>query len=180
MNKSLKINIPEGYEIDEEKSTFAEIIFKPINSLETWEECVKSLENKGNLFYFITNNSDTEPLDAPTLNSKNYNLLPSRESAEKFLILQKLYTCRQAYIGDWKPDYSNNGMSKYSIANISNNVEIHAYLGAVRMFSFPTRELAEKFFENFKVDLEFIKEFNSSDNTDSNNKVQFPIWIWIV
>lgn len=158
MNKSLKINIPEGYEIDEEKSTFTEIVFKPINSLKTWEDCIKLLENKIKFFYFITNTSDIEPLYAPAIEFRNYNLLPSEEIAKKFLTLQKLYTCRQAYIGDWKPDYSNNGISKYSIANISNNIEIHAYLGAVRIFSFPNRELAEKFLNNFKEDLEFIKD----------------------
>ena len=41
--KKLKINIPEGYEIDKEKSTFEEIVFKkvedPLAKLpKTWEE----------------------------------------------------------------------------------------------------------------------------------------------
>ena len=40
--KKLKINIPEGHEIDKEKSTFEEIVFKKVNPLselpEGWEE----------------------------------------------------------------------------------------------------------------------------------------------
>ena len=62
MEKSLKINIPEGYEIDTEKSTFAEIVFKPINSLKTWEDCIKLLENKIKFFYFITDSSDLQEI----------------------------------------------------------------------------------------------------------------------
>jgi hypothetical protein len=33
-NKSIKINVPEGFEIDKDKSTFDEIIFKPKQSFE--------------------------------------------------------------------------------------------------------------------------------------------------
>ena len=40
MEKTLKITPPEGYEVDKEKSTFSEIIFKKIepNLPMSWEE----------------------------------------------------------------------------------------------------------------------------------------------
>lgn len=49
--KKLKINIPEGYEIDKEKSTFEEIVFKKVEDPFTklpknWEEyceCTKKM-----------------------------------------------------------------------------------------------------------------------------------------
>lgn len=159
MNKSLKINIPEGYKIDEEKSTFAEIVFKPIDSLETWEDCVKLLKNKDKAFYYITNNSDIENIKMPTLTSENYNLLPSKEIAEKFLILQKLYTCRQAYIGDWKPNWSDKSTPKMCIVNEQGHIESQSRFGSPRIFSFPDITMSNKFLKNFKKDLEFIKEF---------------------
>lgn len=160
MEKSLKINIPEGYEVDSEKSTFTEIVFKPINSLNTWEECIKKFENQVEKFYCIGKYSNILYVNTPIINidSRNYNLLPSKEIAEKFLVLQKLYTCRQAYIGDWKPDYSNHFLCKYCITTEDNNINIHTNFRVTKMFSFPTRELAIKFLNNFKEDLEFIKE----------------------
>ena len=52
--KELKIRIPEGYEIDKEKSTFEHIIFKKVNTFaklpKTWKEyCIYT---KGNTCYY--------------------------------------------------------------------------------------------------------------------------------
>ena len=56
--KKLKINIPEGYEIDKEKSTFEEIVFKkvedPFSKLpKTWKEYKSS--SRGDTSYFFCN-----------------------------------------------------------------------------------------------------------------------------
>lgn len=55
--KKLKINIPEGYEIDREKSTFEEIVFKkiedPLAKLpKTWEE-YKSCSRDDTSYFFL-------------------------------------------------------------------------------------------------------------------------------
>ena len=48
-NKELKIQVPEGYEIDKENSTFEKIVFKKVeNELpKSWEELgeIKVVEN---------------------------------------------------------------------------------------------------------------------------------------
>ena len=54
--KKLKINIPEGYEIDKENSTFEEIIFKkiedPLSKLpKTWEEYCKHTKGCPSFYY---------------------------------------------------------------------------------------------------------------------------------
>ena len=54
--KKLKINIPEGYEIDKEKSTFEEIVFKkvedPLAKLpKTWEEYCKQTKDCESYFH---------------------------------------------------------------------------------------------------------------------------------
>ena len=48
MEKSIKIDVPKGYEIDKEKSTFERIVFKPIieeKLPECWED-LKSIEER--------------------------------------------------------------------------------------------------------------------------------------
>ena len=55
MEKTIKITPPEGYEVDKEKSTFSEIVFKKLepNLPMSWEELK---EVKG---YFIHQNGIT-------------------------------------------------------------------------------------------------------------------------
>lgn len=83
--KELKIQIPEGYEIDKEKSTFEKIVFKPIdNKPRSWEEYCRNF--KGELFF--ENNND---IDSVTIkNGMSYiakSYVPSKELAEAFLAM---------------------------------------------------------------------------------------------
>ena len=160
--KTLKINIPDGYEIDKKNSTFEKIVFKPLeknNYPKTWEDCIKKLNDKVKKFYWISGLSDILDGKCPILRltKDHYNLLTSKKDAEKFLILQKLYTCRRAYIENWEPDWGNTKPVKYVITVENNILQISSYCNYSRSFSFPTLEMAKKFLKNFKSDLEFVK-----------------------
>lgn len=159
--KEIKITIPDGYEIDKEQSTFEKIVFKKKDNKypKTWEECIDKLNSSKTRFCYIASNSELQEADYCYKRTIDYNTLPSKEIAEKFLILQKLYTCRQAYIEDWKPDTNNCGQTKYCILNQMNTVVVGEWTSTCRLFSFPTKEMAHKFRINFKDDLEEIKEF---------------------
>ncbi len=159
--KEIKITIPEGYEIDKQKSTFEKIVFKKKDNKypKTWKECIYNLMNLETEFCYITEHSGFKEIKNCYINTENYNLLPSKEIAEKFLILQKLYTCRQAYIGDWKPDINNYKQIKYCLIYEMNSIILGNYSSTCRIFSFPTKEMAEEFKINFNDDLEKIKEF---------------------
>ena len=81
---------------------------------------------------------------------------------------QKLLICRDAYwkiAGDemglgkpWKPDW-NDDTAKYSIYTIKGVLTkaISCYDGAI--FAFPTEEMRDAFYENFKEEIEICKEF---------------------
>lgn len=83
---------------------------------------------------------------------------------------QKLYICRNAYwkiageeIGldkPWKPDWGeNDGGYRYCIRNQSNKIVLsNEWLGENYILSFPTAEMRDKFYENFKELIEFCKE----------------------
>lgn len=159
--KEIKITIPEGYEIDKEQSTFEEIVFKKKDNkyLKTWEECIDKLNSSKTRFCYIAGNSELHETYDCYKKTTEYNILPSKEIAEKFLILQKLYTCRQAYIGDWKPDFLDFSVIKYCIKNDTNVISIRNYTHTSSLFSFPTEEMAKEFLINFNDDLEKIKEF---------------------
>ena len=160
--KTLEINIPDGYEIDKKNSTFEKIVFKPLeknNYPKTWEKCIEKLNNITKRYYWLNNYGEVLNGSGPLLNpnSNHYNLLPSEKDAVRFLILQKLWTCRKAYVEDWQPDWTDTNTSKYIIKARENKLMVDCYYTNSHPFSFPTSKMAEEFLKNFKSNLEFVK-----------------------
>lgn len=158
MIKNLKIQIPEGYEIDKEQSTFENIVFKKNPEFPTtWEEfCEQNSVVKSE--YYISGNSDIFHVVNGTRNTTlDANLFKTREEAEAFLTLIKLYRLRQAYVGDWKPDWSDSS-KKYIIICDYNKIKIEYCWNIPRSFSFPLCKMAEEFLKNFKAELEQVKD----------------------
>lgn len=88
--KKLKINIPEGYEIDKEKSTFEEIVFKkveyPFSKLpKTWEEYCKY--TKGYTSYY---GDPTDDETHETRFDEFYNEFSTKERVKQYVALGKL------------------------------------------------------------------------------------------
>lgn len=83
---------------------------------------------------------------------------------------QKLYICRNAYwkiAGEqmgldkpWEPDFTNNNEERYGIYTLANKVERDfCGVGDVNMIlSFPTEEMRDEFYENFKDLIDKCKE----------------------
>ena len=100
--KKLKINIPEGYEIDKEKSTFEEIVFKkvedPFSELpKTWEE-YKSCSRDDTSYFFCI------PLKRikASLFSGVYNEFSTEERVKQYVALGRLLQLHDYWVGDWK------------------------------------------------------------------------------
>lgn len=79
--KEFKIQVPEGYEIDREKSTFEKIVFKIKELPRSWEDLYMI---KG---WFVENGSDIYEFDNCFTTSKNRNLFPTKEEAEACTIM---------------------------------------------------------------------------------------------
>ena len=89
--------------------------------------------------------------------------------AELFDTLQKLYICRDAYwkiAGDemgldkpWEPDWCNEKI-KYCLVNIPiyGGVCKRQYTDIKCILAFPTEEMRDAFYENFKEEIESVKE----------------------
>ena len=141
--KKLKINIPEGYEIDKENSTFEEIIFKkvedPFSKLpKTWEEYCSLMKGKTihypDYYYIILRSFE----DA-------YNMFATEERAKQFIALGKLLQLR---------DYWVKGYSEFRYAVYGDKLDGTAICdwrdNINHPLTFPTREMAQKFVECFK------------------------------
>ena len=98
-NKELKIEVPQGYEIDKEKSTFEKIVFKKIADLpKSWENLIK-IDG-----YYVSSQSDIKYCYENCADSINRNVFPTKEEAEACLALAQLCQLRDRYNDGWKPN----------------------------------------------------------------------------
>ena len=142
--KQLKIEIPEGYEIDKEKSTFENIVFKEVDKgVKTWSD-VKNIKG-----YYITAYSEIHDLEVTTKASPNSlkNTFPTKQDAESSLALAQLLQVRKAYIGDWIPDWTNE-RKKYIISRYENRISTDYCFNYYKDLSFPTAEMRNEFLKH--------------------------------
>ena len=146
--KKLKINIPEGYEIDREKSTFEEIVFKKIEDSfsklpKTWEEYCKQTKGYTSYYgYSINGNTYETKFDG------FYNEFFTKERVKQYVALGKLLQLRDYWVGDCKINSDN-------IYVIYKNVIMAVVHNNDFPLAFPTREMAKEFKNCFE---DLIKE----------------------
>ena len=151
-NKELKIQVPEGYEIDRENSTFEKIVFKKIeNELpKSWED----LYEVGG--WFVDFHSKVVTSGSMRTADSVKNRFPTKEEAEACLALAQLCQLRDIYNDGWKPDWEENN-DKYKIAYYSNKINISYSIYVHKILSFKTSIIRDKFLENFRDLIETAK-----------------------
>lgn len=97
--KEIKINIPEGYEIDKENSTFECIKFKPKSSKKyiTYEDVCKSLFPNSRGYYITTYGEIVENLLLESF--RDANNAPCEIQLERLLALNQLMNIAYYYNG---------------------------------------------------------------------------------
>lgn len=148
--KKLKINIPEGYEIDREKSTFEEIVFKkvedPLAKLpKTWKEYCKRTKGYTSYYgYSINENTYETKFDG------FYNEFFTKERVKQYVALGKLLQLRDYWVGNWKDDSNNFVNVIYNLNGKIKNMGLSHKQSLNFPLTFPTREMAQKFIKYFK------------------------------
>ena len=131
---NMKINIPQGFEIDKENS-----------SLETGDIVFKKVESK----------YPTEFKDLGTNTFKIYT-----KYSNKLSILNTLLHFRDEYNRiDGFTEGFRFGESNWCIINFSNTLDIDSWSSNYRIMYFGKQETAEIFLKNFEEQLETVKEF---------------------
>lgn len=156
--KNLKITAPEGYEIDKEKSTFEEIVFKPIKKElpKSWDE----LKKIGGGYVKSTDSKVHSSGGYPTLD-KNKNVFATKEQAEASLALAQLSQLREVYRDGWKPNWMSDKQTKHSIRFWEGNVAKVSSEHVDVFLSFQSAEVRDLFLENFRDLIEQAKPLMS-------------------
>ena len=134
MEKELKIEVPQGYEIDRQKSTFEKIIFKKIpENPKTWEEYCSLMKGK-TVYYTNCNNITISGF------SDAHDKFVTKKRAEQFIALGRLLQLRDYWVKRYDEfRYAVYGDRLYGTAICDWSENTHYPL------TFPTREMAEDF-----------------------------------
>ena len=160
--KEIIIKVPEGYEIDQENSTFGCIKFKPIKTKlpRTWEEFCEThprvvgewyLSGSSQVYRLRTSDGLARDPDS------DKNILPSRELAEAVLALCQLIQLRDCYNDGWKPNWYDNKDYKYCIDFFQDKIHATYFCAEQKVLAFRTEELRDKFLVNFQDLIEIAK-----------------------
>lgn len=149
--KELKIEVPQGYEIDRENSTFENIVFKRKGLPKSWENLIK-IDG-----YYVSSQSDIKYCYENCADSINRNVFPTKEEAEACLALAQLCQLRDRYNDGWKPDWDDGGEQKYAIKIENNKTVKYILTSTSSVLSFKSVNLRDEFLENFRDLIETAK-----------------------
>ena len=142
--ETIKINNKE-YQLDIEKAKSQGLLKEKDNRPRSWEE------------YANTQLSGVSSTD-DVYHIGKYDSFNSLEEAKAFCVLGKLIQLRNAWWGDWRPDWKNKEL-KYCICTYGNSIETGICTGSSRMLSFPTIEMQDDFLKTFRDLIEQAKMF---------------------
>lgn len=103
--KEFKIQVPEGYEIDKENSTFECIKFKPIKKVLTYGDVAEELFKDRLKYCHIFKVKEEWAIHECT----------SQRQAEKLLSINKLLNVAKYLNGEWLPNWKEADEKKYFI-----------------------------------------------------------------
>lgn len=149
--KELKIEVPQGYEIDRENSTFENIVFKRKGLPKSWENLIK-IDG-----YYVSSQSDIKYCYENCADSINRNVFPTKEEAEACLALAQLCQLRDRYNNGWRPDWDDGGEQKYAIKIENNKTVKYILTSTSSVLSFKSVNLRDEFLENFRDLIETAK-----------------------
>lgn len=139
--KELKIQAPEGYEIDKENSTFECIKFKPINKGITYEDVCNYIFNicNGDIGYYIENIGNIRKASGFSNEARrDKNNATNKKQLERLLALNQLLNIAEYYNRLYP---KQNHTQYYIIKKDKNGYDIVEYewlqyvLGVVALFN---------------------------------------------
>lgn len=151
--EEMKLDIPDGYEffgIDDDNKIV--LTKKQPQYPKTYEECCKVLDIQSDWHLTFELNNPAS-CDLCVKNEFEY--------VYKLEAFRKLLVCRDAYwkiAGDWKPDWNDCENIKYIIGGYDGEIGYDQNYHIHKILAFPTAEMRDAFYENFKELIERCKE----------------------
>lgn len=153
--EEIKINIPEGYEVDKENSTFECIKFKKKIEVNTWQDIPK-LQG-----FYILEDSTIKELDPFYHNMRamreNTNVFINRKYAKSALALAQISQLMPYYGGEITDEEWEKDNYKYAI-EVSNGKIYESWCKTKHLIAFHTKGQLQKFL-SFSENVQLVKDF---------------------
>ena len=148
--KSFKVQIPEGYEIDKENSTFEYIKYKKVKSEypKSWDEAFVGNNVSG---YWVGSSGQIRITNRVALRDDK-NTFKYQEQADSALAYAQLtqLMALPCFNGDWKPNWNDANDIKYSIAFYDSKLYINVSYTYQHFLTFKSKEKAQIFLGLYK------------------------------
>lgn len=145
--KELKIEIPEGYEIDKENSSFEKIVFKKKVEVNCWED-LERIQGA-----FITEGSILNPIALAPVLPHNRNIFLNKKYAKSALALAQISQLLPYY--DTNVDWTAH-TEKHCICRVNNHIELVLWERQYHPLAFNTILEAKRF---LKHNEQLVKDF---------------------
>ncbi len=150
--KNVKIEVPNGYEIDKEKSTFENIVFREVEKV----KYPMSVKEIGGRNWIIDTCGDVGEIGT----YDDVNQVSSKERAEAFLALMQLVELRDKCneIDGVIIDWSDSSLHKYSIVNYKGDLYKETRITTKNVLFFGKKSTRDWFLETHIDLIEQAKE----------------------
>lgn len=146
----------KDYLIDIEKCKEQGLLKEKDNEPRSWEEWKQRLNSEGvTLYYTMGLGGINTGINTSEVCYWWCQLTEQR--ARALAAFGKLLQLRDAWVGDWKPDWEDNTF-KYCIINEHNRITNSHCWYCAQSLSFPTAEMRDDFFKTFRDLIEEAKE----------------------
>ena len=122
----------------------------------TWEEFCKMypIEKDGKEWFIDSDSTPRYEYKGERYINECKNILPSKQAAEQHLALMQLHQLRDCYRQGWEPNWSDREQWKWYICLNTDRFSVECNFNFSRFLSFQSKEIAEKFLNNFKYLIE--------------------------
>lgn len=135
---------------------------KQLQYPKTYKECCEVLGIEEDL-WFVYEDIDGRHINPVCISNYRTRRLDLYHNFEKLLIHRDAYwkiVGEQMGLGKpWKPDWLNTNVQKHCIFYVGNEIKKQPMLEVHNFLAFPTYEMCDAFYENFKNLIEQCKEF---------------------
>lgn len=148
--ETIKINNKE-YLLNIEQAKSQGVLIEKNIKPQSWEEYERQNEPRISTY--------CNARDFSLGDSISFSALNSLEEARAFNALGKLIQLRDAWIGEWRPDWTNSNSTKYVIYQSGGKFNTDFSYDSSYVLAFPTEEMRDDFLFTFRNLIEQAKMF---------------------
>ena len=156
-NQEIEFNIPEGYVIDNSKSTENKIVCKKIKPKypKSWNEAFISGVIKG---YYVEGSSIEPTCHNKCTIEDRYTFKTEKQAASSLAYAQLTQLMAlPCYNGDWMPNWDDQNQERYCITRMKYDIVKLDYSGYFSFLAFKSEKVRDEFFNNH---MDLIRQFH--------------------